>query len=352
VPGAAAAAGGGDPARRHGGLLLVDLLIAHGVRHVFGLPGGQTMALYDGILERAPSIRHLLVRDERSGAYAADAYARVTGAVGVCDATVGPGAAKLPSGLGEALNASVPVLALVSDLPRELAPMRYRGAASQALDQARLLEPVTKWLASVDDPAAMPGLVRRAFREATGGRPGPVALLLPQDVLDAPWPEGTARVRPGPADARFGRCPPLRPRPDPADVDAAAGVLRAARRPLLLAGGGVLLSGAGEALRALAERLSAGVATTLSGKGAFPETHPLSVGSSARWGRRRRPARSPRPTRSCWWAPRRAAARPSAGRCRAPTRPSSSSTSTPPSWGAPSRRGPRCWPTPAPAWRP
>jgi acetolactate synthase-1/2/3 large subunit len=270
------AADGGRIAGRHGGLLLIDLLRAHGVRHVFGLPGGQTMALYDGILERAPSIRHLLVRDERSGAYAADAYARVTGRVGVCDATVGPGAAKLPSGLGEALNASIPVLALVSDLPRRLAPMRYRGAASQALDQARLLEPVTKWLATVDDLAAMPDLVRRAFREATSGRPGPVALLLPQDVLDAPWAGGEAV--PSARDARFGRCPSLRPWPDPADVDAAAAVLRAARRPLILAGGGALLSGATGALRALAERLSAAVATTLSGKGAFPEGHPLSVG--------------------------------------------------------------------------
>ena len=272
-----AADGGRVAGRRHGGLLLVDLLRAHGVRHVFGLPGGQTMALYDGILERAPSIRHVLVRDERSGAYAADAYARVSGGVGVCDATVGPGAAKLPSGLGEALNSSVPVLALVSDLPRQLAPMRYRGAASQALDQERLLEPVTKWLATVDDLAAMPDMVRRAFREATSGRPGPVALLLPQDVLDAAQ---AGQAAPGPSawDARFGRCPSLRPRPDPADVDSAAAVLRAARRPLLLAGGGVLLSGATEALAALARRLSAAVATTLSGKGAFPEDHPLSVG--------------------------------------------------------------------------
>lgn len=273
--------GDGD-GHRHGGLLLTDLLRAHGVRHVFGLPGGQTLALYDGILERAPSIQHVLVRDERSGAYAADAYARVTGGVGVCDATVGPGTAKLPSGLGEALNASIPVLALCSDLPRALGPMRYRSAASQALDQEALLRPVTKWLASVDDLQSMPDLVRRAFREATSGRPGPVALLLPQDVLDAPQ-DAAAGPGPWPAalgagDERFGRCPALRPAPDEADVAAAAAVLRAAARPLLLAGGGVMLSGAAEALGALAERLSAAVATTLSGKGAFPEDHPLSVG--------------------------------------------------------------------------
>ncbi|MDQ2815117.1 MAG: thiamine pyrophosphate-binding protein, partial [Actinomycetota bacterium] len=170
----------------HGGALLAGLLAEHGVRHVFGVPGGQTLALYDAILDLAPSLTHVLVRDERTAAYAADGYARITGRVGVCDATVGPGAAKLPSGLGEALGASVPVIALVSDLPTRLAAHRYRSAASQALDQAALLAPVTKWLANVPDAASMPGLVRQAFREATSGRPGPVALLLPQDMLDGP----------------------------------------------------------------------------------------------------------------------------------------------------------------------
>ena len=179
---------GGRPPRpaRHGGALLAALLAEHGVRHVFGVPGGQTLALYDAILDRDPGMRHVLVRDERSAAYAADAYARVTGQAGVCDATVGPGAAKLPSGLGEALGASVPVVALVSELPARLAPHRYRSAASQALDQAALLAAVTKWQATVPDAATLPALVRQAFREATTGRPGPVALFLPQDVLDGP----------------------------------------------------------------------------------------------------------------------------------------------------------------------
>lgn len=264
------------PARRHGGLLLVDLLLAHGVEFVFGVPGGQTMALYDGILERSSRIRHVLVRDERSGAYAADGYARVTGRVGVCDATVGPGAAKLPSGLGEALNASIPILALVGDLPRAWHSMRYRGAASQALDQARLLEPVTKWVAEVPAREELPGLVARAFREATTGRPGPSALIVPQDVLDEPW-NGKVNLDVE-AAARFGRFPSERPAPDPEAVEAAVRVLERAERPLLLAGGGALTAGAGESLRELAERLDAAVATTLSGKGLLDESHPLSVG--------------------------------------------------------------------------
>jgi acetolactate synthase-1/2/3 large subunit len=264
----------------HGGALLAGLLAEHGVRHVFGVPGGQTLALYDAILDREPGMRHVLVRDERSAAYAADAYARVTGRAGVCDATVGPGAAKLPSGLGEALGASVPVVALVSELPARLAPHRYRSAASQALDQAALLAAVTKWQATVPDAATMPALVRQAFREATTGRPGPVALFLPQDVLDGPAADADELA----SSARFGGFPAFRPAPDAADVTAAVAVLRAAQRPFVLAGGGVLHSGAGPELTALAEALTAAVGTTLSGKGAIAEDHPLSVGVTGSMG--------------------------------------------------------------------
>jgi len=215
--------------RAHGGALLARLLAAYGVRHVFGVPGGQTLALYDGILDLEPRLRHILVRDERTAAYAADGYARVTGRVGVCDATAGPGAAKLPSGLGEALGASVPVLALVSDLLASLAPHRYRSAVSQALDQAGLLAPVTKWQAAVPDLAAMPSLVGRAFREATTGRPGPVALLLPQDVLDAVAGPGQSAAAAGaPGGERFGFFPAFQPHPEPGDVTAAAAALRRA----------------------------------------------------------------------------------------------------------------------------
>jgi acetolactate synthase I/II/III large subunit len=271
------------PPAPHGGWLLAGLLAEHAVRHVFGVAGGQTLALYDGILDHEPQIRHVLVRDERSAAYAADAYARVTGRVGVCDATVGPGAAKLPSGLGEALGASVPVVALISDLPARLAPHRYRSAVSQALDQAALLAPVTKWQATVPDAATMPALVRQAFREATTGRPGPVALFLPQDVLDGPAGADLAMAWQL-SSQRYGRFPAFRPLPEPADVRAGAQVLARAQRPFILAGGGVLHSGAGQDLVALAEHLSAAVGTTLSGKGTIAEDHPLSVGVTGTMG--------------------------------------------------------------------
>jgi acetolactate synthase-1/2/3 large subunit len=270
---------------RHGGDLLVSLLIEHAVEYVFGLPGGQTLGLYDGIRSRSGEIAHVLVRDERSAAYAADGYARVTGKVGVCDATVGPGTAKLPSGLGEALGASIPVVALVSELPARLAAHRYRSAASQALDQATLLKPVTKWQATVPDVRAMPDLVRQAFREASTGRPGPTALFLPQDVLDSALPPeltiasaASAGRDAGAAPARFGNYPAIRPAPDPDDVAAAAAVLTTARRPMIIAGGGAVISGAQAALTRCAELLSAAVATSLSGKGVFAEDHPLAVG--------------------------------------------------------------------------
>jgi acetolactate synthase I/II/III large subunit len=275
----------------HGGALLARLLAEHGVRHVFGVPGGQTLALYDAISGGAGALSHVLVRDERSAAYAADAYARVTGRAGVCDATVGPGAAKLPSGLAEALGASVPVVALVSELPARLAPHRYRGAASQALDQAALLAPVAKWQATVPDLAALPALVRHAFRAATSGRPGPAVLFLPQDVLDAPVPDVAVPAGAGdPGEGhlalagRFGRFPAFRPLPEPADVAAAAALLARARRPFILAGGGVMHAGAWDELTAVAERAGAAVGTTLSGKGAIAEDHPLAVGVTGSMG--------------------------------------------------------------------
>ena len=146
----------------HGGALLTSLLIEHDVEYVFGLPGGQTYALYDGIDHRS-EIQHVLVRDERTGVYAADGYARATGKVGVCDATVGPGAANRPAGLGEALGASIPIVALVSALPANLTLHQYRSAASQAMDQVNLLAPVSKWYATVPSLQAMPALVRQAF---------------------------------------------------------------------------------------------------------------------------------------------------------------------------------------------
>ena len=260
----------------HGGDLLVELLISHGVDTVFGLPGGQTAAMYDAIDRRPGQIRHVGVRDERSAAYAADAYARLTGKVGVCDATTGPGTAKLPSGLGEALNSSVPVLAIVSELPSSTEARRYRGATSQGMDQEALLTPVTKWLATVRRQEDLAPLVRRAFREATTGRPGPVALVFPQEILDGPARAGDAGE--DRHSARFGAFPSVRTAPEAGDVAAVAELLRQAQRPLVVLGGGAMASGVADLVVPLAESLGAAVATTFSGKGCIDESHPLAVG--------------------------------------------------------------------------
>ena len=251
----------------HAGRTLVDLLCAHDVSAVFGLPGGQTNALYDGIAQD-DRIRHVDVLDERSAAYAADAYARLTGRVGVCDATVGPGAAKLPSGLGEAFNSSIPVLAIVSDLPRATASRQYRGATSQALDQEALLRPVTKWVGVVGRPEDLGPVVRRAFREATSGRPGPVAVIIPQDVLDGP-PPGNSQAE-DPHAARFGRFPSIPAPPDSETAAAISELIAGAERPLLVVGGGANRAGIGAEVNRM---VGAGVAvaTTLSGKGAADE---------------------------------------------------------------------------------
>jgi acetolactate synthase I/II/III large subunit len=259
----------------HVGDLLAELLMRYGVTHVFGQPGGQTAALYDGIARRSPRLRHILVRDERSAAYAADAFARLTGRPGVCDVTVGPGTTKLSDGLVESHNASVPVIALVGELPRDWAPYEEMGVASQGFDQVRFLSSITKSTLDVPTSGALPQMVRSAFRIATSGRPGPVAVVIPHDVLDADWPGDAADVE---VDDRYARAPAFRPVASPDSVAAAANLLKKARRPVLVAGGGVHASRATDQLTALAERLDAVVVTSLSGKGAVAETAAFSAG--------------------------------------------------------------------------
>src|SRR5262245_2176347 len=257
--------------RRDVGERLVEVLQAGGVDAVFGVPGGQTLPLYAAARRRG--LRHVLMRDERAAACAADAYARVSGRVGVCDATVGPGATNLVSGLAEALASSVPVLAIIADVPTEWNHLRRRGVASQALDQAALLAPVSKWIARVERAAAFDEMLDQALRVATSGRPGPVVLEIPDDVF---------QEDPGEPRRAFGpdafACPRLRSAPSPAQVEAAVRLIARARRPLILAGGGALTSGAAGEITRLAEATGIPVATTLNGKGSIDERHRLAAG--------------------------------------------------------------------------
>ena len=263
----------------HLGQQLVERLVGYGVGHVFGCPGGQTLALYNGIASGDGTIEHVLMRDERSAIFAADAYARATGVIGVCDATVGPGASNLVSGLTEASACSTPLLAIVSDIPRQWEHRRHLASANQAFEQRRFLEGVVKWYGRVETPEMLPDILQACVRIANSGRPGPVVLNIPADVFIADAAEAAF-----PATPDWGAYPRWRAGADPAVIEQAARVLAAGTMPVIVAGGGALHAGAGEAIVGLARALSCPVATTMSGKGVIAETHELAVGVAGRMG--------------------------------------------------------------------
>lgn len=264
-----------NDAQPHVGDLVAEMLAQSGVEYVFGMPGGQTTALHDGISRRTDRIRHILMRDERNAAYAADAYARLTGKPGVCDVTVGPGANLLPAGFLEALNASIPMVGIIGELPLDWLPLKEKGVASQGFDQLALFKTCSKEAFLVPSVAALPELIRTAFRIATAPRPGPVALLIPHDVFDADWDPEALPVA---VDDRSRHAPYLRSVAPAPDIAAAADLIRRAVRPALVCGGGVHGSDAAEAVTAFADRLGGLVCTSLSGKGSVPETRDYAAG--------------------------------------------------------------------------
>ena len=172
----------------------------------------------------------------RNAVYAADAFARMTGRPGVCDVTVGPGCTKLTDEFVEALNASIPLIAIVGDLPRDWLPLKAKGVASQGFDQLGFLKSIAKDAWIVPTASAFPEMVRLAFRAATAPRPGPVALIIPHDVFDADWDEDR---RPVVADDRYACAPAHRSRPLPEPIERAVEQIARAKRPMIVAGGGV-----------------------------------------------------------------------------------------------------------------
>ena len=263
-----------NDAKPHVGDLVAEMLARSGVEYVFGIPGGQTTALHDGI-SRRPAIRHILMRDERNAAYAADAYARLTGKPGVCDVTVGPGANLLPAGFLEALNASIPMVGIIGELPLDWLPLKEKGVASQGFDQLSFFKTCSKEAFLVPSLAALPELIRTAFRIATAPRPGPVALMIPHDIFDADWDSDELPLS---VDDRSRRIPYLRSVARASDVAAAADLIRRSQRPALVCGGGVHGSDAAEVVTAFADRLGGLVCTSLSGKGSVPETRDYAAG--------------------------------------------------------------------------
>jgi acetolactate synthase-1/2/3 large subunit len=262
--------------RMTGGRALAEMLRIAGIGQMFGMGGFQLLPFYEAC--RALGLRHSLVNDERSGAFAADAYAKVTNRPGCVDATLGPGATNLVTGLVESLNAGVPLIAITGDANREHATRNM----TQETRQLEVLRPIVKEVIRVEVLRRIPEHVRRAFTVATSGRPGPVLIDVPEDIAHGEHDFETADFW---IDARTTTAQSRRFRPDPADTELARRLLEEAERPLILAGGGVHISAAHDALRKLAESMGIPVAHTMTGKGAIACTHPLSAGLFGRYDR-------------------------------------------------------------------
>ncbi len=248
---------------------MVRMLQLHGVKHIFGLCGDTSLPFYDALYRLDHGMQHILTRDERSAAYMADGYARVSGRVGVCEGPSGGGATYLLPGIVEANESSIPVLGITTDIATT---SRGRYALTE-LDQEALYRPLTKRTEVIDRADKLPEAVRRAFRAMTTGRPGAAHLGLPFDVQNGLVAEANVW-----AEAELGRYPSRRARPDTDAIQQAAVALTSARMPMFVCGGGVVIANAEEELAALATLLGAPVATTVSGQGSLAEDHPLCLG--------------------------------------------------------------------------
>ena len=253
--------------RMTGGEAVVQSLAAHGVDTVFGIPGTHNLGIYDALREKG-SIRHILARHEQGAAFMADGYARARGKVGVCLSTTGPAALNTLASMGTAYSDSSPVLCIASQIPAGGIGLG-RGYLHECEDQLGSFAPVTKWQARADTVSEIPGVLREAFAQMLSGRPRPVAVEIPCDTLDES--EEVSIL------AALGIS---RPVPEPEQIEEAAALLQAARRPVIWAGGGVIGSEAGPELQQLAERLQAPVFTTVLGKGAVADDHPLAAGAA------------------------------------------------------------------------
>lgn len=259
-----------------GGEALARMLAAHKIGPMFGMGGFQLLPFYDAV--RRLGLEHHLINDERCGIFAADAYAKVTGRVGVCDATLGPGATNLVTGMVEALNAGSPLVVIVGDSNREHAWKNM----TQECRQVEILAPAAKEIIRVEAIQRLPELTRRAFAVATSGRPGPVVLDVPEDIAHGVFEFSEDSLS---GDPRTTAAPSLRIRPSGDSVARAVEYLATAKRPLILAGGGVHLSGAAKTLQCFVEAQSIPVAHTMTGKGAIACTHALSAGLFGRYDR-------------------------------------------------------------------
>ncbi|MGI9411278.1 MAG: thiamine pyrophosphate-binding protein, partial [Hyphomicrobiaceae bacterium] len=224
-----------------GGHALAEMLRLHEVGPMFGMGGFQLLPFYEAC--RALGLQHYLINDERCGAFAADAYAKVTNRPGVADATLGPGATNLVTGIVESLNAGIPMVVITGDANREHAWKNM----TQESRQIEILRPIVKEVIRVEVVSRIPEHVRRAFAVATSGRPGPVLLDVPEDIAHAVFEFDASDFWVDPATLRAQA---RRTRPDRSEVERAAAMLARAKRPIIMAGGGVHISEAYDALLA------------------------------------------------------------------------------------------------------
>jgi len=247
--------------------ILVHRLHHHGLRTIFGMPGSHTTSLYDAFA-RHGGFRTILVRNEQAGAFCADGFARVTGTPGVICTTAGPGATNALTGIGEAWADSIPLLLLTGQVNHDR--LHQECGAYHEIDLEGIFRPCTKYVATMMSLDDIVGQVDRAVHAMVSGRPRPVALVLPQDLMAA---SGSAFPTTTPTLPEISI-----PVPDEKKLSASLTLLRQARRPMILAGGGAVWAGAEASIEALAERIDAVVVTTLNGKGILDERHPRSLG--------------------------------------------------------------------------
>lgn len=253
----------------NGAEALVRSLQAHGVQHIFGLCGDTSLPYYDALYRLDHPITHILTRDERSAAYMADAYARVTGRVGVCEGPSGGGATYILPGLIEAKESSYPVLAITSDI----SVASYGKYPLTAVDQEALMRPLTKWNTTIVRADHIPRMVREAFRNMTTACAGSAHLGLPYDIQYDP-----VDVEDIWADERLARYPAYRVSPEPGSVQRAHEALQSAKRPLVVCGGGIVIADAMAELQKIAQTLDLAVATSISGKGSLSDFDPQCLG--------------------------------------------------------------------------
>jgi acetolactate synthase-1/2/3 large subunit len=252
-------------AQMTGGQAVVQALQREGVEYVFGLPGVQIMGIYDAFYGQA-DVKLITVRHEQTTAYMADGYARVTGKPGVGLVVPGPGLQNASAALGTAYSCSSPVLLVAGQIESYMLG-QDKGALHEINDQLDIVRPITKWCERVLSVEKIPAAIHEAMRQMHTGRPRPTLVEVPPDVL------ATLADVTFPTPERYAAAPP-----DQADIQRAAELLATAQKPLIWAGGGVIVGDASPELQALAEALGAPVATTPEGKGAIPEDHPLALG--------------------------------------------------------------------------